>query len=185
MRMVEATGRLLQEQGYFATGVKQILEESGAPRGSFYFHFPGGKEELACAALEASGAAWREHIEQVVAEAPTAAVALARVCELLAERLEASAFRAGCPLATVALEAAASVDAVHEVCRDHFQRWQENIAARLVDEGMPEAGAVPLATLLLSSIEGAMMLCRAERTAEPLRQVAAALTAILASALRA
>ena len=52
---VEATGELLRRQGYAATGLNEIVARSGAPRGSLYFHFPGGKQELALAAMERTG----------------------------------------------------------------------------------------------------------------------------------
>ena len=56
-KLVEAAATLFEERGYHAAGVKAILERAGAPRGSFYFHFPGGKEELAIAAIEAGARA--------------------------------------------------------------------------------------------------------------------------------
>ena len=51
-RMLAKAAELFQKQGYSGTGLKQIIEESGTPRGSLYFHFPGGKEELAVEALQ-------------------------------------------------------------------------------------------------------------------------------------
>ena len=45
-RMLETTARLLQHRGYFGTALSDILAASGAPRGSLYFHFPGGKDQL-------------------------------------------------------------------------------------------------------------------------------------------
>lgn len=179
-RMIEATGRLLQQQGYFGTSLKQILNESQAPRGSLYFHFPAGKEQLACVALGEAGDAWRERTEQIVADAPDPATAIARVCDLLAAELTESAFQAGCPLATVALEAAATVDPVHEICSAHYTRWQTFITAKLIELDIPPHTAAPIATLVLSAIEGALLLSRAHRSTEPLRQVAATLGQMVA-----
>lgn len=174
-RMIEATGRLLQQQGYFGTSLKQILKESSSPRGSLYFHFPDGKEQLACAALNDAGQAWRERTEQVIERAPDLVSAINEVCELLANELIESDYRDGCPMATVALEAAATVDAVQEICSEHFTDWQSFIGAKLEQSGVPEAIAPALATLVLSSIEGALLLSRAHRDVTPLRQVATTL----------
>jgi len=177
-RMIEATGRLLQEQGYFGTSLKQILEQSESPRGSLYFHFPEGKEQLACAALSDAGNSWRQRTEQAVSDAPDLASAIGAVCAMLSEELVASEFRAGCPLATVALEAAATVDAVHEICSEHYSGWQSFIGDKLVSVGVPQEVSPALATLVLSAIEGALLLSRAHRSVEPLNQVAASLSQI-------
>ena len=178
-KLVETTGRLLQAQGYFATGVAEILRTSGSPRGSFYFHFPGGKEELACEALRAAGAVWRGRIEAAAASASDPADAVTAVCEMLATALVESDYREGCPLATVALEAAATTDAVHEVCAEHFAGWENVVADRLAELGVPEAMRADFATLVLGSIEGAQLLARAHRSPEPLHRVARALTTML------
>ena len=55
--LVQTMARLLRDQGYTATGRAQLLAESGVSNGSLYHHFPGGKEDLAEAALKASGQA--------------------------------------------------------------------------------------------------------------------------------
>jgi TetR/AcrR family transcriptional repressor of lmrAB and yxaGH operons len=178
-KLVETTGRLLQTQGYFGTGVAEILRNSGSPRGSFYFHFPGGKEELACEALRASGAAWRQKIEAAAAGTRDPAEALLAVCNMLADELVASDYREGCPLATVALEAAATTDAVHEVCTEHFAGWEKLVAERIAAVGVPEPMRPTVATLILSAIEGAQLLCRAHRSPEPLHRVAEALATML------
>ncbi len=173
--MIEATGRLLQAQGYFGTSLKQILKESNSPRGSLYFHFPDGKEQLACAALSDAGGAWRQRTERALDEAPDLTSAINAVCDMLAEELIQSDYRAGCPLATVALEAAATVDSVHEVCSEHYAGWQSFISDKLNTMGVPDPATSALATLVLSAIEGALLLSRAHRSTEPLKQVAASL----------
>lgn len=171
-RMIEATGRLLQQQGYFGTSLKQILKESSSPRGSLYFHFPDGKEQLACAALNDAGQAWRDRTEAIIEHAPDLVSAIQSVCDMLANELIESDYRDGCPMATVTLEAAATVDAVHEICSEHFADWQTYIADKLKQTGISAEGAPALATLVLSSIEGALLLSRAHRDVTPLRQVA-------------
>src|SRR5687768_17037204 len=75
-KLVEATASLLRRQGYHATGLSAIVDESGAPRGSLYFYFPNGKDELAVAAIDASGVEWRDRIEAAVAGAPDLGTAI-------------------------------------------------------------------------------------------------------------
>lgn len=92
-RLTEAAAALLRRQGYHATGLAEIVATAGAPRGSLYFHFPGGKEELVCAALADAGAAWRARLEAVIEAAPDVGAAVTAACELLAAELVATDFR--------------------------------------------------------------------------------------------
>jgi TetR/AcrR family transcriptional repressor of lmrAB and yxaGH operons len=179
--MLDATARLLQSQGYHGTGLGQILDDARAPKGSLYFHFPGGKEELAAEALRRSAAAWRDAVLAVVEAAPTPVRAVRAVCELLASHLEASQFRDGCPIATVALEAAPTSQLIHEACAEAYRIWQGVLERRLQDLGAPAARAERLAITMLAAIEGAMVLAKAARSGEPLRQVGAELEALLGS----
>jgi TetR/AcrR family transcriptional repressor of lmrAB and yxaGH operons len=178
-RMVETTARLLQAQGYHGTGLGQVLSEARAPKGSLYFHFPGGKEALAAEALRRAADAWRDAVLAVVEAAPRAADAVVALCDLLAARLEASGFADGCPIATVALEAAPTSDAIHETCAAAYGSWQAVIEARLRRDGRVGARARRQATLVLAAIEGALVLSKAGRSAAPLRRVGTELRAIL------
>lgn len=178
-KLVEATATLLQRQGYHATGLSQIVEESGAPRGSLYFHFPEGKDELAIAALAQSGESWRARIEAVVAEATDLRDAIGRIIEVLADDLEASGWEHGCPVAAVALESVSR--SVNKAVVAHYTAWQEGVAEGLVERfGIPRPIAGQLATVSLAAIEGALLLARVHRSREPLETVGRALQAMAA-----
>lgn len=174
-KMITATAELLQKQGYHGTGLKQILERSKAPKGSLYFHFPGGKEQLACEALEKSGDELRDRIAEAIEGEPELGKAIVAVTNLLAADLEASDFENGCPVATVALEAAATSENVRKTCEASYRGWQALVEARLEDAGVPAAMAEHAALFALSAIEGALLLARVYRDAGPLRSVGAQL----------
>ena len=178
-RMIAATADLLERNGFRATGLNKILSESGAPRGSLYFHFPGGKEELAAAALRDAGAAVERVLRGRVDGTRTAAEGLAAALEFLEARMIAAEFDKGCPVVMVALEAAASSDALHEACSTIYRAWARAIADRLREDGLPSDRAEALAVVVLSAIEGALVLCRAHRDTAPLRRVAAELPRLL------
>ncbi len=167
-KLVEATAALLRKQGFHATGLAEIVLACGAPRGSVYFYFPGGKEELACAALEESGVMWRQLLDGVIAAAPDLGAAVERVCGVLAEALAASGWESGCPLATVALEASSHSEKVRQTCASHYVAWEELIAARLERHGIPRTEAVRLGTFGLAAIEGALLLAKVKRDPAPL-----------------
>jgi TetR/AcrR family transcriptional repressor of lmrAB and yxaGH operons len=174
-RMLETAAELLHRQGYTATGLNQILEQSRAPKGSLYFHFPGGKEELMSLALERASEGLTQMLERVLADAPTGEQALDAIAAYFAHQLQSSQFTKGCPLATVALEQAATSDALHRVCSATYARWQAAVAARLERDGHPRERAEALAGLFLATIEGALLLCRAHRSIDPLLRASAEL----------
>jgi TetR/AcrR family transcriptional regulator, lmrAB and yxaGH operons repressor len=180
-KLVATTASLLQRQGYHGTGLNQIIADSGAPRGSLYFYFPGGKEELACAALADAGAEWQERLLSVIDAAPDLGAAVVAVCQALADALVASSYEHGCPLATVALEAATSSESVRTTCAAHYAGWEERIAERLARAGIAEDQARPLATFALSAIEGALLLCKVSRNTGPLLTVGETLRSLLGS----
>lgn len=176
---VRATGKLLRRQGYGATGINEIVAASGAPKGSLYFHFPGGKEGLAVAAMTSEGQRLRDAIAALLRSHSDVVEAVARVIDALAAGLEQSNFKDGCPLATVALEQATQSEAIRDAAVSGFNSWLEQIEQRLLDAGFPQTLAERKALLLLSAIEGALILARARRNASPLAAVRAELPSIL------
>ena len=146
---VRATGKLLRRQGYGATGINEIVAASGAPKGSLYFHFPGGKEGLAVAAMTSEGQRLRDAIAALLRSHSDVVEAVARVIDALAAGLEQSNFKDGCPLATVALEQATQSEAVRDAAVSGFNSWLEQIEQRLLDAGVPtnpcRAQGAPLA----------------------------------------
>jgi TetR/AcrR family transcriptional repressor of lmrAB and yxaGH operons len=176
---IAATGRLLRRQGYEATGVNQIVAESGAPKGSLYFHFPGGKEELALAAMLREGGKLRAAIASVMDSSDDPGEALGRLVDALAHGLESSGFRDGCPIATVTLEAATRSPAVQEAAAAVFDSWIEALEERLLAAGLDEATARRRAVLALAAIEGALILARARQDLEPLGAVRDELIALV------
>lgn len=90
----------------------------------------------------------------------------------LAERLRESGYRYGCPIATTTLDIASESDVVQQACKEAYACWQASIADRLVVDGFGKRAATDAATVMLSAIEGALILCRAERDVRPLRVLA-------------
>jgi TetR/AcrR family transcriptional regulator, lmrAB and yxaGH operons repressor len=108
-KLVDATAVLLRKQGYHATGLSAIIDESGAPRGSVYFYFPGGKDELAVAAIAQAGVEWRARLEAAIAGVQDLGSAIDAIVKTLADDLAASNWENGCPVAAVALESPSEV----------------------------------------------------------------------------
>ncbi|MEY9212977.1 TetR/AcrR family transcriptional regulator [Thermobifida halotolerans] len=167
-RLVDGARELIETHGYSGTGLNQILAVSGAPRGSLYFHFPGGKDELVAAALERAGEEVAALLRTLSEESADLAEYVRRLVGVFAARTEESGFAKGCPLATTALDVAAVNDRVHAVCRRVYASWQAVLADRLAAEGWSPREAEADAWSALSLIEGALLLARATRSTEPL-----------------
>jgi AcrR family transcriptional regulator len=165
---IETTGQLLRRQGYAGSGLNEIVARSGAPKGSLYFHFPGGKEQLALAAMQRTGEQLREAVAGILASSEDPAEAIARLIGVLGEGLERSGYSDGCPIATVTLEAAAGSESIRTVAAATFDSWLDVLAQRLAKTGMPAPAATQRALLVLSAIEGALVLARARQDLAPL-----------------
>ncbi|GAA2807023.1 TetR/AcrR family transcriptional regulator [Saccharopolyspora taberi] len=182
--MLDTAMGLFQRQGYHATGLNQVLKESEAPRGSLYFHFPGGKQQLAAEAVEVAGRRMCELIEELLRRAEDPEQAAALLVDAFSAVLEGSDFQSGCPIATVALEATADSSEVRSACGGAYGSWLEVLESRFVDWGVPGDEAGDLAAVALSMVEGALLLARVQRDVSVLRAVGRRLAALLESARR-
>ncbi|MEE2039723.1 TetR family transcriptional regulator [Nocardiopsis sp. CT-R113] len=178
-RLVDGAREQLEAHGYAGTDLDQVLAASGAPRGSLYFHFPGGKDELVAAALEAAGAETGARIRELSEEAPDAVALVQGMIDLFAARMEESGFAGGCPLAATALDVSATNELVHTVCRRVYSSWQATLANRLVAEGRGAEDADADAWSALSLVEGALLLSRATRSRSPLDRARGSVSRLL------
>jgi|SRR5579884_4351503 len=171
-QIIETTCILLESQGYHATGLNQILAESGAPKGSLYYYFPEGKEELTAEAIARSGGILAQNIRKGLAaiDDPVEAIP-AFVCGI-AHGVEASGFRGGGPLTTVALETVNSSERLNLACREAYAGLRDAFAEKLIAGGYTQARAEQIATFIISAIEGGILLSRTNHSGDPLRQVA-------------
>jgi TetR/AcrR family transcriptional repressor of lmrAB and yxaGH operons len=182
-RMLETTARLLQHRGYHGTALSDILAESSAPRGSLYFHFPGGKDQIVIEATAAAVAKATAVMRETFANAKNPAEGVRAYLELAAKVMPETDYTFGCPVAPVILDANAGLTELAELCRRAFEEWVDLLQTSFVKAGVPSRRASALALLVISSIEGAMLLARAYRNSGPLMTAAAELEMIVAEAL--
>ncbi|MFF2509401.1 TetR/AcrR family transcriptional regulator [Streptomyces sp. NPDC058067] len=183
-RVLRTAATLFQTQGYHATGLNQVLAEGGAPKGSLYFHFPGGKEQLASEAVSLAGGEMCRLIKEALDAAEDPGAAVESVVHHLADALVASDFTAGCPVATVALDAAGQSDTIRAACESVYQSWTDVIAEFLAGHGAGADRSSALAIVLVASIEGGLLLARTRRDVAPLRAVGVHLRQTIAEGTR-
>lgn len=178
-QIIETAVDLLEKQGYRATGLNQIVQESGAPKGSLYYYFPGGKEEFSTEAINRVGQEIAERIRTNLAAIEDPGEAVQAFILKLAKHVEASDFLKGGPITTVALEAATTSDRLNEACKATYEQWQAAFGEKLLESGFSEERSSRLAGLIIASIEGAIVLSRTSRSIVPLQQVAEELKLLL------
>ena len=177
---IEAAARLFGTDGYHGTGLTKILDESGAPKGSFYFHFPDGKEQLAEEAVAAASAQMEEliffSIEQSDSTDSTAVDHLARA---LQQRLVESDFAMGGTITSLTLETSHLSDRLRTACATAYDRWVGLLAEHFRTSGAQQDEAEETASLVLSTLEGSLALAKARRDPELVTRTAARLRPLL------
>ncbi|MFI6388125.1 TetR/AcrR family transcriptional regulator [Nonomuraea sp. NPDC050547] len=180
-RIVRSTARLMQRQGYAATGLKQISQEAEATLGSVYHFFPGGKTELAIAALRHGGQEFAGMLREALEREDDPATAIAACADELAEGLRASQWLDGCPIVITALESTGTAPDIQRAAEEEFAGWRELVGGKLRRSGFPEDVAHELAHTVISTLEGAEMAAQVAESEEPLRIAGRHLARLIAS----
>ncbi len=178
-RLVQAMSRAMQQRGYHGVGLAELLAAAEAPKGVLYHHFPGGKQALAVAAIEATAAHIADSLDRLVAVRADPLPALAGWLAMAQSQLERSGFERGCPLATVALETTADDGPVRAALAAAFDGIRLRLARLLQTSGVAEARAAGLAALVVAAYEGALMQARVAGSGAPMAEAADTLLSLL------
>lgn len=180
-RMVYSAAQLLRERGVAGTGVRDVVTLADAPRGSFQHYFPGGKEQLLAEALAWAGSYAADWATRYLDEArtPTPAGLFAHLAAQWRREFTRRGFDRGCPIMAAAADCAAEGGALADASRVAYDGWQAAVAHALNSMGIDRASSRRLATLMVSTLEGAIMVARLHRSTQPLRVVVAELAPFL------
>src|SRR3954447_15322530 len=168
-RMIVSTALLVRERGARATSLDAVLQHSGAPRGSIYHHFPGGREQLLREATDYAGEYVARRLERTAPEDPLAAIDI--LLDEYRESLLTSDFRAGCAVVAVAVESGEDGPDLRDDVVAAFDRWRQIFARGFATRGIDRARSDELALLVVSGFEGALILSRAYRDLAPLESM--------------
>ncbi len=171
-RLAESMLDLIQTSGYSGTGLNAVMVHAAAPRGSIYFHYPDGKEGIGVAAVELAAKQFGGLIREAAETAGGAAGAARIAIETLAGIVHESGYRLGCPVSVVTLEMGTESDRLREACASAFESWIAPTAALLEAEGLNADDAQSLATVVISMIEGSIIVSRAMHSTVPLSSTA-------------
>ena len=168
-RMVRSAAQLIRRKGVSGTGMREIVTEADAPRGSLQHYFPGGKEELVSDALLWMGDVAARRTKRCLSElkSRTPSALLASIVDTWRRDLTNEEFSAGCPLVAAAADTAATSERLRQVLGRAFDGWLEPLSESLVDLGVPFDRSDNLASVIISALEGAIILARIRRDLTP------------------
>jgi AcrR family transcriptional regulator len=180
-RMVFSAAQLIRRDGVSATGMREVAAHAEAPRGSLQHYFPGGKEQLVNEAVDWAGRYAARRIDRFLASLaePTPSGLFAAMVRQWTDEYEATGFVGGCPVAAATVDCAQSTDSTRTAAAAAFARWTRPVAEALTGMGVREERAEALATLMISALEGALLMTRAERDVRALTTVARELGPLL------
>ncbi|SHH85279.1 TetR/AcrR family transcriptional regulator [Streptomyces sp. 3214.6] len=184
-RMVFSAAQLIRRDGVASTGMREVAVHARAPRGSLQHYFPGGKEQLVNEAVSWAGRYAGNRVARFLAALPepTPGALFAEMVRQWTDEYEAAGFAGGCPVAAATVDCAESTVSTREAAAAAFATWTGPVAQALAGMGVPEERAGALATLMISALEGAILMARAERDVRALTTVVRELAPLLDAAV--
>ena len=167
--MLISAAEVMRERGAAGVTIDEVLARSGAPRGSVYYHFPGGRDQILVEALQYAGDAIAGVIDEAAQRGGMHLVG--EFVEFWEQLLVESDFTAGCPVVAAAIGSAEEEPQLTSVAGSIFGHWRDALTRAFVIDGFDEPDAASLAIMCIASLEGAVVLCRSTRSVDPLREV--------------
>ncbi|GGG68765.1 TetR/AcrR family transcriptional regulator [Paenibacillus radicis (ex Gao et al. 2016)] len=164
--------RLFQLQGYSATGLNQIIKESNAPKGSLYYHFPGGKEQLAVESINKMAGVIADLITSDFAEYGNVVEAIQIHIRKIGEGFDDIEHIEGIHIGLIAAETALKSEPLRQASKNAFDLWISIYEQKLIEDGYGEERAVQLSVLINSLIEGSITHALTYKNGDALRNAA-------------
>ena len=162
--IIKTAAALIQTRGYAGTGLNEIIEKSGAPRGSVYYYFKNGKDEIAAAALEYYSINLLKNLQTAASSAGSPEQFVEAVFSFFKKEAVKSGFEKSCPVASTALEISPSNQFLHKTIQNIYRSWQ-----KAVEEALPGCRKDPeLAVNFVSLLEGSLVSARIMKSAAPI-----------------
>ncbi|MDL9948155.1 TetR/AcrR family transcriptional regulator [Gordonia sp. ABSL11-1] len=166
-RILAATAELYRRQGMSATGLKQISAMSGAPFGSIYHHFPGGKEAISAEVIRSEGVRYGNLVvAQLVLTDP--ATGIPELFQNAGRAMQAQDYSEACSIETIALEVASTNESLRQESATVFEHWLTVLAQWFGQLHISDEQCRRLALTTLTALEGAFVLCRTLRSVDPI-----------------
>ncbi len=177
-RLIDSAIKLFRRQGYDGTGLTQILNDSGAPKGSFYYHFPEGKEQLADETIRRAGANVATLVDNCFNECDSFEKGVLTASSTIAAWFKKSGYAEGCPVSSILLGTMSSSDTLRKSSELVLKSWCDVIAKHARRHGFDSQSA-ELGEAMILGLEGAWVLSRATQSIKPFEVAAAMVLAMI------
>jgi TetR/AcrR family transcriptional repressor of lmrAB and yxaGH operons len=161
--------------------LNEIIRESGAPKGSVYYYFPGGKEQIGAEAILEAGKIISTRLRGLLEEDASPAEAIRRFLLQMAENVESSGFSSSSPLTTATIETSITCEPINQACRQAFDLILSAFEDKFIVAGFAPDISSELALYITTVIEGGILMSRTYHNAQPLRVAAQHLHPYLSS----
>ena len=177
--IIETSTELFQQKGYKNVGLSEILKECKISKGSFYHHFPMGKEELLIACLENLNESIINDIEEIFKRYSSTKEAIKTVIEKLINDFDREGIITGYTFSSIVSEMSSFGDSVREACSRLYKGIQNIYLKKLIEDGFSDDMAYSISLIITTSIEGGLMLCQTEKSSNPLKTISNTLPNLL------
>lgn len=181
--MLAAAVDLFGERGYEGVGVAELLAKSGAPRGSLYFHFPGGKQQIGAEVVARVGESVAMRFRGLHDSGVDLNTFIEQVFKTTAKESKQRGYAASCPMAAIATGFGNSDETLAIAVRGAFDSWEAEIRTAAEARGLTAPNAAIFASGMLTAMEGAFIISKAQASSEPHRNACRAIQALAASLL--
>jgi TetR/AcrR family transcriptional regulator, lmrAB and yxaGH operons repressor len=171
-KILKTASELMEKQGYHGTGMNEIIQKSGAPKGSLYYYFPDGKEQLASEAILQAGKTVSDRFRERTETEPNAAQAIRDFLYMVAQRMEETNFYTGSTMTMIAMETVATSKRINQACQQGYRMLIEAFRDKLLSGGMDATRAGDMAEMIIAAVEGGIILSRTYQDANHLRRIA-------------
>jgi len=177
--LLTTAAKLFQQKGYSATGLNEIVTESGTPKGSLYHYFPQGKLQLAIEAVNFAGININDNVAHLLSLESDPASAFQKVIDDIVMRFRDGSDFMGVSLSMISLEAPSEAESLRAVCETVFNSREELYAGKLASSGYSPLEAKRLGSLMQILIEGAIVATRTRNDPSALREVSQSVSELL------
>jgi len=162
--MVLGAKTRMRRHGFEATSFKDVWEFTSTPRGSVYFHFPDGKQQLGLDVIVSAVETLLEWTGNAEAKSSGVNDFVVALTKEMADFLEDSGFDEGCPIAAIAIETSPRSEVLRTASSEAFQTWAQRIADILITRGVDARTAPSRATAITAALQGAVVISKADRS---------------------
>lgn len=170
MKILSTASTLFQKQGYHATGLNQIIKESGCPKGSLYYYFPEGKEQLATAAINRTKDIAAQELRNLFSQYDDVIKALECFFDQFLS-FDPKVVHDGIPLALISLETWHMSEQLRLACMNAYDVLIMIVREKFIQSNWPPDEATEMSYLVFSMIEGGSIFVLTYQSYEPLKRI--------------